>query len=147
MTKKITILSLFLLLVSATTFAQNWLSDIDQAKAKASENKTNILLVFSGSDWCVPCMKLEKFILQSEEFKTFSKDHFVLLRADFPKQKKNKLSDEQQAHNDKLAEKYNTNGYFPMVVILDKNGGIIGSTGYKDVSSAEYVKQLQALEK
>ncbi len=147
MTKKITILSLFLLLVSVSTFAQNWLTDIDQAKAKASENKTNILLVFSGSDWCAPCMKLDKFIWQSEEFKTFSKDHFVLLRADFPKQKKNKLSNEQQAHNDKLAEKYNPNGYFPLVVILDKNGGTIGTTGYKNVSPAEYIKQLQALEK
>lgn len=138
---------LFLALFSANVVAQNWITNIDQAKAKASADKQNILLVFSGSDWCAPCMKLDKFIWQSEEFKTFSKDHFVLLRADFPKQKKNKLSDEQQAHNDKLAEKYNPNGYFPLVVILDKNGEIIGNTGYKNVSPAEYIKQLQALEK
>ena len=104
-------------------------------------------LVFSGSDWCAPCMKLDRFIWQSEEFKAFSNDHFILLRADFPKQKKNKLSDEQQAHNDRLAAKYNRNGYFPLVVILNKNGEIIGTTGYKNLSPAEYIKQLIALEK
>lgn len=147
MTRKFTILTLFLVLISVGSFAQNWFTDLDQAKTAAATNNQNILLVFSGSDWCAPCMKLDKFIWQSEEFKTFSKDHFVLLRADFPKQKKNKLSDEQQVKNDKLAASYNTNGYFPLVVVLNKKGEVLGSTGYKNLSPAEYIKQLVALEK
>jgi thioredoxin-related protein len=136
-----------MLFVSASAIAQNWLTDFNQARTKAVAEDKNILLVFSGSDWCAPCMKLDRFIWQSEEFKAFSNDHFILLRADFPKQKKNKLSDEQQAHNDRLAAKYNRNGYFPLVVILNKNGEIIGTTGYKNLSPAEYIKQLIALEK
>lgn len=147
MTRKFTILTLFLVSISVGSFAQNWFTDLDQAKTAAATNNQNILLVFSGSDWCAPCMKLDKFIWQSEEFKTFSKDHFVLLRADFPKQKKNKLSDEQQVKNDKLAASYNTNGYFPLVVVLNKKGEVLGSTGYKNLSPAEYIKQLVALEK
>lgn len=147
MTRKSTILTLFLALFSISTFAQNWLTDFDQAKTTALTNNQNILLVFSGSDWCAPCMKLDKFIWQSDEFKAFSKDHFVLLRADFPKQKKNKLTDDQQARNESLAAKYNTNGYFPLVVILNKKGEVLGSTGYKNVSPAEYIKQLKALER
>ena len=147
MNKKTAFFSLLLVIVSTSIFAQNWVTDLDQAKTEATKNGKNILLVFSGSDWCAPCMKLEKFIWQSEEFKTFSKDHFVLLRADFPKQKKNRLSDEQQSKNEKLAEKYNTNGYFPLVVVLNKKGEVLGSTGYKNVSPGEYIKQLVALEK
>lgn len=147
MNKKTALLSFLLILFSVNVIAQNWLADFDQAKAKATEGGKNILLVFSGSDWCAPCMKLDKFIWQSEEFKSFSKDHFVLLRADFPKQKKNKLTDAQQLNNEKLAEKYNPNGYFPLVVVLNKKGEMLGSTGYRNVSPDEYIKQLLALEK
>ena len=135
-----------IMVVSVTVFAQDWLSNLDEAEAKASTNGKNILLVFSGSDWCVPCMKLEKFIWKSKEFESFSKEHFVLLRADFMKQKKNKLSEAQQTYNDQLAEKYNPNGYFPLVVILNKNGKVLGKTGYKNISPSEYIKQLVALE-
>lgn len=129
-----------------SVFAQEWLTKLDEAKSKATETNQNILLVFSGSDWCVPCMKLEKSIWNSEEFKTFSDDHFVLLRADFLKQKKNRLSEEQQAHNEQLAEKYNPNGFFPLVLVLNNEGEVLGQTGYKNVSPSEYIKQLVELE-
>ncbi len=129
-----------------SVFAQEWLTKLDEAKSKATETNQNILLVFSGSDWCVPCMKLEKSIWNSEEFKTFSDGHFVLLRADFLKQKKNRLSEEQQAHNEQLAEKYNPNGFFPLVLVLNNEGEVLGQTGYKNVSPSEYIKQLVEFE-
>lgn len=147
MVKQITMLFVAIMLLSVTGIAQTWVTDFDQAKRQAEEKNRPILLVFSGVDWCVPCMKLENNIWQSEEFKSFAKDHYVLLKADFPKQKKNRLSVEQQAHNDRLAEKYNPNGYFPLVVLLDKNGKVIGNTGFKNLAPAEYIKHLQSLEK
>jgi hypothetical protein len=70
-----------------------------------------------------------------------------MLRADFPKKKANALSKDQQAHNDKLAETYNKDGLFPYVVILDKNGKIKGSTGYKNNTPAEYIALLHSIEK
>jgi thioredoxin-related protein len=147
MNKKIGMLIMLWLALIPSVFAQDWLSRLDEAKSKAAETNQNILLVFSGSDWCVPCMKLEKSIWNSEEFKTFSDDHFVLLRADFLKQKKNKLSEEQQAHNEQLAEKYNPNGFFPLVLVLNKEGEVLGQTGYKNVSPSAYITQLVELEK
>ncbi len=122
--------------------AQNWETNLETAKQKAAEENRNILLVFSGSDWCIPCMKLEKNIWESKAFINDSNQHFVLLRADFPKRKANALSKEQQKENDKLAEIYNKNGLFPMVAILDKTGKMIASTGYKDVSPKEYIAML-----
>ncbi len=146
MRRKIAMMILLTIGISASVMAQDWLTSLEQAQTKAKTTNRNILLVFSGSDWCVPCMKLEKNIWESNEFKTFSKDHFVLLKAEFVKQKKNKLSEEQQSYNEKLAEKYNPQGYFPLVVLLDKEGKVIGNTGYKNVTPSEYIRQLENLE-
>ena len=132
------------LLVSTSLFSQNWLANIDEAIVLAKDQKQKIVLVFSGSDWCAPCIKLEKEIWNSNEFIEFSKSNFVLLRADFPRRKNNALPQEQQEHNNKLAEMYNRNGYFPFVVVLDKDGNVLGETGYRKTSPSDYIKQLQS---
>ncbi len=133
-----------MLFFTVTVNAQNWQTDIDEAKAKASAENKKIVLVFQGSDWCAPCIKLEREIWSSDEFKKYAEKHFIMLKADFPRRKKNQLSDEQQKKNNKLAEKYNLHGYFPFVVVLDKDGNILGTTGYKKMSPTEYIKLLSS---
>ncbi len=135
------------LAIFATVNAQQWETSFETAKHRANDEHKNIVLVFSGSDWCIPCMKLEKNIWESREFINDSKNHFVLLRADFPKKKANKLSKEQQEQNDKLAGKYNSQGLFPLVEVLNKDGKVLGSTGYKDVSPSQYIAMLHSFEK
>ena len=137
------ILLSFAFLVSA----QTWEPSFDAAKAKAEQEGKDIVLTFAGSDWCIPCMKLEKAIWSSQDFKDYAKDHFVMYRADFPKRKVNALPREQQEVNDKLAEKYNKQGLFPLVLVLDKNGKVLGSTGFKDVPPKEYIALLHSFEK
>ncbi|MCW3785706.1 thioredoxin family protein [Plebeiibacterium sediminum] len=117
---------------------------IDQAKIKAANENKRILLVFQGSDWCAPCIKLEKEILDTEEFLKIAEEQFVILKADFPRSKKNRLSDENQKHNAALAEKYNQNGYFPYVVILNAEGNVLGAMGYKKMTPQDYFDQLNA---
>ncbi len=124
--------------------AQDWITNFDEAKAIAKADQKPIILVFQGSDWCAPCIKLEKEILSTSTFQNYAKSHFVMLQADFPKRKNNKLSDEQQAHNNALAETYNKNGFFPYVVILDANGKMLGSTGYKKMSPSDYIDLLNS---
>lgn len=136
------ILSFLFISLSIFGNAQEWHTDLIQAKAIAVEESKNIVLVFQGSDWCAPCMKLEKEIWTNDEFKAYAKDHFVMLLADFPKKKGNVLSLEQQEKNNKLAEIYNKNGFFPFVVILDKEGKVLGQTGYKKMTPDEYIKHL-----
>ena len=48
-------------------------------------------MVFSGSDWCAPCIKLDKAVWQSEEFKKEAETNWVIYKADFPKKKANQL--------------------------------------------------------
>ena len=127
------------------SFAQEWKTDFSAAQKQAmAENKT-IILVFQGSDWCAPCIKLEKEVWSTDTFKTYAKDHFIMVKADFPKRKKNALSDEQQEANNKLAEKYNNKGYFPYVVVLDKNAKVLGNTGYLKKSPSEYIEVLNSM--
>ncbi len=137
----------FIVLVSNFGFAQEWQENFDEAKKIASEQDKNIIIVFSGSDWCAPCIKLDKNIWQSEAFKKEANEEWVLVKANFPRKKANELSKEQTEHNRKLAEKYNIEGSFPLVVILDKSGKVLGKMGFKNVTPEEYIKMIHALEK
>lgn len=145
---KIKILVTFLLLSCTTMiYAQTWETNLDVVKSKAEQEGKDIILVFSGSDWCIPCMKLEREIWESADFKIYSKEHFILLRADFPKKKADALPKEQQERNDKLAEMYNKQGLFPLVLVLNKQGKVLGTTGYKNMSPKEYIALLASFEK
>jgi thioredoxin-related protein len=136
--------ALVLVFSTTLTFAQNWQSDFEKSiELAAAENKT-IILVFQGSDWCAPCMKLEKEIWESEEFKTYADKHFVMHKADFPRKKANKIDDKQVERNKELAARYNSKGYFPFVAIIDKNGKVLGETGYKKMSPEEYIQHLNS---
>lgn len=132
--------------VTLNVFAQDWKTNLNEAKELASKENKNIILVFSGSDWCAPCIKLEKNIWESQDFISHAAANWVLLKADFPRRKANKLSKEQTKENEMLAENYNPNGYFPLVVVLDSSGKTLGKTAYKDISPKEYILHLQSLE-
>jgi thioredoxin-related protein len=135
-----------ILFVSTIGFAQDWQTDLEAAKKLATDQDKNIIIVFSGSDWCAPCIKLDKNIWQSDAFKNQSANDWILLKADFPRKKANELSKDHTANNRKLAEKYNIEGSFPLVVLVDKNGKVLGKMGFKNVSPEEYIKMIHALE-
>lgn len=138
---------LFLLFFTALGYSQNWKSSFEEAKNQALAENKNIVLVFSGSDWCAPCIKLEKTIWKSEEFKKEAEQNWVIYKADFPKKKANALAVELTASNRKLAEQYNKAGNFPLVLLLDKKGNVLGITGYKNVTPQEYIQIIHSFEK
>lgn len=127
-------------------FAQNFKYDIDLAKQEAVELNRPIALVFSGSDWCKPCIQLKTNILQSSEFVAFSDENLVLVELDFPYRKKNRLAKEQQAHNEQLAQQYNSGGVFPLIVFINADGTEKGRLQYDSRLSVEaYIEQVNAL--
>ncbi len=130
-----------------TVFAQDWQTDFALAKERAALENKPIILVFQGSDWCAPCIKLDREVWSTEYFKTYAKDHFIMLQADFPRKKTNALPNIQTQANAKLAELYNKSGYFPFVVMLDSEGKVLGETGYKNISPEEYTNELNAFVK
>lgn len=142
--KKFLFTASFLLLVSFSVTGQEWLTNFEHAKKMADEQNRPIVLVFQGSDWCAPCIKLDREIWSTDIFKVYAKDHFVMLQADFPKKKKNALPTELQDRNNVLAEKYNSQGIFPFVVVLDSKGTVLGKTGYLKTTPQEYINHLES---
>ena len=130
------------LLLPLSLLAQDWRTNWDDAKLEAEKENKKLILVFSGSDWCIPCIKLEKEVWENSTFNEYAKDNYVLFRADFPKRKKNKLDNVTQKRNDMLAAEYNPKGYFPFVVIMDSQGNVRGLLGYEKKSPKDYITRI-----
>ncbi len=128
-------------------YAQEWQTDFSKVKEIASQQQKPIILVFQGSDWCAPCIKLDREVWSTDSFKKYASEHYVMLQANFPRKKKNALSEAQTAANAKLAETYNKKGIFPLVVVLDAKGNVLGKTSYKKTTPEAYIKELNAFVK
>lgn len=138
---------LSLILISIFNLS-TWGVDITQAKNQAKSENKKILINFSGSDWCGPCIKLKRDFFEKEEFTVYSDKSLVLLRADFPRKKVNQLSKELTLQNEKLAELYNPEGKFPFTVLIDENGKIIKSwDGYPKTTVPGFIQQIHAASK
>ena len=133
----------FLLLTFITPTNSTWLGDINTAVDQANKEHKLILVNFSGSDWCGPCIRLRKEILESDIFGKYANDHLVLVRADFPRQKKNQLSADQIKRNEALADKYNPEGKFPFTLLIDEHGKVLKSwDGFPDETPNQFVSQI-----
>ena len=112
--------SLILVVISLTFSAgPPWETNFERAQAEAKKSHKQIFLNFSGSDWCAPCIKLKRDVFETEEFNTYASENLILIRADFPRLKKNQLGATQRVHNEKLAEKYNPTGKFPYSLLFE----------------------------
>ncbi|EDM37778.1 putative thioredoxin disulfide isomerase [Pedobacter sp. BAL39] len=119
------------------------MENFNEAKKQAVELHRPILINFSGSDWCGPCIRLRKEILETEAFEKYAAEHLILVRADFPRQKKNRLSDEQIKLNEELAEQFNPDGKFPLTVLTDENGKVIRTwDGFPNEGTEAFTKQI-----
>ena len=113
------------------------------AASEASKEDKFILVNFSGSDWCGPCIRLRKEILESSAFETYATGHLVLVRADFPRQKKNQLDAAQVKRNEALADKYNPEGKFPFTLLVDKNGKVLKTwDGYPNETPDKFIAEI-----
>lgn len=141
--KKITLTLIAFLAGAATLLAvdDNWLKDLDEAKKVAKEENKHIMLEFTGSDWCPPCIKLKEDVLTTSDFKSFAKENLVLVYLDFPRRKE--LSAEQTSHNQKAAQKYKIQA-FPTVILLDSDGEVVGKTmGYPRGGKSGFMEFLK----
>lgn len=128
--------------------AEGWLTDMDAAKKQAAEQKKDLMIEFTGSDWCPPCMQLRANVFSKPEFQKEAQKNFVLLELDYPRGKEQ--SKEMKAANEKLAHQYSVRG-FPTVVFADASGkpfgGFVGGRSWDDVmkSMQEALKNKEAL--
>ena len=125
-----------------------WLGNYTEAAKEASASHKLIMVNFSGSDWCGPCIRLRKEILESAAFEGYAKENLILVRADFPRQKKNQLDKDQVKRNETLADQFNPDGKFPFTLLVDEHGKVLKQwDGYPDVSPAQFVEEIKATQK
>jgi len=132
--------ALLAMAVPALAGGEGWTSDFKAAKEEAAKSGKDLLVDFTGSDWCGWCIKLDKEVFQHDEFKTGVKDSFVLVEIDFPKDK-SKISAETLEQNKELGKKYGVRGY-PTILLLDEKGRPYAKTGYRKGGPEAYVAHL-----
>lgn len=130
-------------LLSIVTTAQ---TRLEIAGKNASEKNSMILLNFSGSDWCIPCIKFKNNIIETDEFRQLLKDSVIeYINADFPRNKKNQPAPEIKKENSELADRFNPNGIFPFTVLLDSNGKILKTwEGLPDDTSITFSNEIRS---
>lgn len=129
-------------ILSATSI---WSTNLEEAKLQSKQEHKLILLSFSGSDWCGPCIKLRRDVFESSEFQDFAKSNLVMVNADFPRLRKNQPGKEQIAQNELLAEKYDPKGIFPFTLLLNSDGAILKSwEGNPGITPAEFIQQIKS---
>ncbi len=120
-----------------------WIDDQTKALAQAKADKKMVLMDFTGSDWCGWCIKMDKEVFDTPEFKEYAKDHLVLLELDYPHKKE--LAPQTKAQNDKLAKQYGVEG-FPTMIVLDADGKQVKSfDGYQAGGAKGFIAELQKL--
>ena len=107
-----------------------WLLDLSAAQAQAKATNRPILAVFSGSDWCKPCIMYEQEVFAKPEFMAYAKDKLVLAHFDFPRLKKNQPSAAQLKLNEAAASQLNHEGDYPLAVVVSPEGKVLAKTGY-----------------
>ncbi|MDB5235259.1 MAG: hypothetical protein JWR44_2252 [Hymenobacter sp.] len=110
--------------------AGKWLTDLDAAKTQARATNRPVLAVFSGSDWCKPCIIYEQEVFAKPEFAAYAKDRLVLAHFDFPRLKKNRPTAAQLKLNEAAAAQLNREGDYPLAVIISPEGKVLAKTGY-----------------
>jgi thioredoxin-related protein len=124
----------------------SWMGDFSQAQKDASTQQKLILLNFSGSDWCGPCIKLKHDVFEIVAFGQYAQNKLVLVRADFPRLKKNQLPADQQARNDQMAERYNPNGKFPLTVLINSQGKVLREWEGYQPSVQKFITEISAFQ-
>lgn len=139
-----------LLLLAALAFTTSayakpgWEDDFEKGLAKAKASGRPALVDFTGSDWCIWCKRLDAEIFSKKEFQDYVKDKYELVEVDFPQIKP--LPKEKAEAHDKLAQKYNVQG-FPTVVILDGSGKELGRLGYLEGGAKAFIAELEKIAK
>lgn len=123
-----------------------WQTSYEVAQKRAKVNHHLILLNFSGSDWCGPCMRMRNEIFNDSGFSKMADTSLEMLNADFPRNKKNQLSAAMQMQNNSLADKYNAEGKFPYTVIINAEGKLLKTwDGLPNENAAKFTTLVKSI--
>lgn len=139
-----------LLLLPGTASAgggEHWMADLEPALELARRENKDVLVDFTGSDWCGWCIRLDKEVFSHDEFLDYVDDKFVLVALDFPREGGEvwqAMPDDLRERNANEAQRYGIRG-FPTILLLSPDGVEYGRTGYREGGPEPYSEHLDEL--
>lgn len=122
-----------------------WFGDLAAAQAQARATGRPVVAVFSGSDWCAPCVVFEREVFAQPAFSAFAQGRLVLAHFDYPRQPGHQLPPAQARLNAAAAAQLNREGDFPLAVVLAPDGRVLAKTGYRAGGPAAFVAYLKTV--
>ena len=131
------------LAASVTASAADWQTDYGKALQLAKSQNKQVLVDFTGSDWCGPCIQLRKQVFSRPEFRAYADKNLILVEVDYPQRKKQ--SAELKKQNEKLSQQYGIDEKgFPTIVLLDPAGKKVRElTGYEGETAADFIAWIE----
>jgi thioredoxin-related protein len=125
-------------------FAQDaeMITDWIKAKEVAKKENKRILIILTGSEWCAPCKKMDKNVIEKSEFQKYAKQNLVLFLIDLP--------GGGLIINSKVYQEYENfkNAYqttaLPSLILTDYDGSKINVLKGKMFSFENIMKQLKS---
>ena len=131
-------MALFILTCNGA-LAQEWISELGSGFEMARAQDKKVLLFFSVADGCAVCQDLEQRVFKDQAFLDFASKRYVLVREDF-----SEGTPEAKIRHLAIVEKYNRDGFFPLVLVLDAAGRVLKKTGpYENEDAQAYIRMLQ----
>lgn len=93
-----------------------WLTSIEAGLEKAQAENKLVLVEFTGSDWCPPCMMMAKKVFGKKAFLDGVKKDYVIVKLDMPNSNK-----ALKQANELLMKTYEVEGV-PTIILMDAEG-------------------------
>jgi thioredoxin-related protein len=122
-----------------------WVRDIAKAKAQAKAEGKDLLINFTGSDWCGGCLRLDEEVFSTRAFIESAPKQFVLLFVDFPRSAERKADVVDAKANEALHDAYRIGGRFPAVILATADGAPYARAAYEEGGAAAFLSKLADL--
>ena len=144
-TRRFFCFSIAFILIAANVSGSEWQTDYEQALATAKAGNKCVLLDFTGSDWCGPCIQMNKVVFSKAAFLAYAAKNLILVEVDYPQHKK--LPEKVTKQNERLMHEYGIdNSGFPTVILLNPDGKILGQLeGYGGERPADIIAWVEKL--
>jgi thioredoxin-related protein len=113
-----------------------------EAKELAKKENKRILIILTGSEWCAPCKKMDKKVIENSEFEKYAEQNLIVFLIDLPG---GGLVINSKVYQDyeKFENKYQTNA-LPSLILTENNGTKIRTLKGKMFRFENVMKQLKS---
>ncbi len=140
---KFSILAFFLgsFWISNLQAEDGWYTDYAQAKVAAQAQGKPLFLDFTGSDWCGWCMKFDKEVFSTPQFKTYAQNNLILVKLDFPQQKPQSV--EEKSQNAQLQRQFGVHEFPTLMLLSSDEKELFRQGGYSEGGPEPFIAQLR----